>query len=54
MVNKYLNIDTEDLSNWNRVGFILRSWHLKNYLKDLTIIPIRTFKNDIIVLLNNK
>ena len=37
MVNKYLNIDTKDLSNWNRVGFILRSGHLKNYLKDLNI-----------------
>ena len=37
MVNKYLNINSVDLSNWNRLGFILRSGHLEKHVKDLNI-----------------
>jgi hypothetical protein len=33
---------------------MLRKWDDEAKVKNLTIIPIRTFKNDIIVLLNNK
>jgi len=37
MVNKYFNTNSLDLSNWNRMGFILRSGHLEKHVKDLNI-----------------
>ena len=37
MVNKYFNTNLLDLSNWNRMGFILRSGHLEKHVKDLNI-----------------
>jgi predicted HD phosphohydrolase len=42
------------LNNFSKDAIMLRKWDDEAKVKNLTIIPIRTFKNDIIVLLNNK